>query len=76
MPSPSCKDKYSNCPQLAQKSCYQTPIKEGCPYSCGTCPGESLRCKGCLVSLLCPGMTPAASLTCFDTYGNCPELCR
>ena len=44
--SPSCKDKYTNCPQMAQTSCYQTHIKDGCPSSCGTCPGESGLCKG------------------------------
>ena len=72
--SPTCKDKYSNCPELAKTACYQDHIKEGCPKSCGTCPGENG--LWLTVSFLFPGMTPAASLTCFDTYNNCSELCR
>jgi len=54
-PDSACKDMFSNCAELAATSCYQTHIKEGCPKSCGTC----------------PGMTPARSLTCYDQYTNC-----
>jgi len=53
-----CEDKWSNCPDLAQASCYKASIANDCKKSCG----------------LCPGMTPAASVTCYDTYGNCPSL--
>jgi len=53
-----CDDKWSNCPDLAQKSCYKSWVADDCKKSCG----------------LCPGMTPAASNTCYDTYGNCAEL--
>merc|ERR550539_272208 len=54
-----CLDEYSNCPALAQNSCYQSRIGESCRKSCG----------------LCPGMTPASSYTCYDRYNNCASLC-
>jgi len=53
-----CIDKWSNCPQLAQKWCYQDRIGKGCAKSCG----------------LCPGMTPARSYTCYDKFSNCASL--
>jgi len=55
-----CEDKWSNCPELAQKSCYKTWVADDCKKSCG----------------LCPGLTPAASNTCYDTYGNCADLAK
>ena len=54
-----CVDNYSNCPDLAVSYCYQASISSNCYKSCG----------------LCPGMTPAKSNTCFDTYSNCNTLC-
>merc|ERR1711936_1488525 len=54
-----CVDKYSNCPTLAKTNCYKEKYKTDCCISCGL--GE--------------GMTPAASNTCYDTYGNCADLC-
>jgi len=53
-----CDDKFSNCPALAEKSCYKDYVKDNCPQSCG----------------LCPGLTPAASNTCYDMFNNCPDL--
>jgi len=55
-----CIDKWSNCPQLAQRYCYQNHIGQGCAKSCG----------------LCPGMTPARSYTCYNKYSNCQSLAR
>jgi len=54
-----CQDQYSNCPDLAASYCYQPSIASSCYKSCG----------------LCPGMTPAKSNTCYDTYSNCNTLC-
>jgi hypothetical protein len=54
-----CVDAYSNCPDLALNYCYQPSISSSCYKSCG----------------LCPGMTPAKSNTCYDTYSNCATLC-
>ena len=54
-----CVDEFSNCPDLAQKACYQPSIASSCYKSCG----------------LCPGMTPAKSNTCYDTYSDCAQLC-
>ena len=53
-----CEDKWSNCPSLAETSCYKPSIAEDCSKSCG----------------MCPGLTPAPSVTCYDTFGNCQEL--
>ena len=55
-----CVDAYSTCPDLALNYCYQPSIASSCYKSCG----------------LCPGMTPAKSNTCFDTYSNCATLCK
>merc|ERR1712054_415919 len=49
-----CFDKYSNCPKLAETSCYQDLIAKGCPKSCG----------------LCPDLTPARSYTCYNKSGR------
>jgi hypothetical protein len=54
-----CVDAYSNCADLALNYCYQPSIASSCYKSCG----------------LCPGMTPAKSYTCYDTYSNCNTLC-
>jgi len=54
-----CNDTWGNCPSLAASYCYQDQIRAGCPKSCGTC----------------PGLTPAASTTCYDQYSNCASLC-
>jgi len=53
-----CVDKYTNCPELAEKYCYQPGIGEDCALSCG----------------LCEGMTPAKSYTCYDKYSNCNQI--
>jgi len=53
-----CDDVFSNCGDLAEKSCYKDYVKDNCPKSCG----------------LCKGMTPAASNTCYDMFNNCPDL--
>ena len=37
---------------------FQDYVKDNCPQSCG----------------LCPGLTPAASNTCYDMFNNCPDL--
>jgi len=55
-----CVDKWSNCPALAEKYCYQEKYGQGCRKACG----------------LCPGMTPASSYTCWDKYSNCAQLCN
>jgi len=55
-----CDDRFSNCPELAKTSCWQSGIKESCQKSCG----------------LCKGLTPHESNTCYDTYGNCPTLAQ
>jgi len=39
-------------------SCWHQTIKAGCPVSCG----------------LCPGLTPAVSISCHDQYNNCASL--
>jgi len=55
-----CEDTWSNCPQLAENSCYQAQVSSGCPKSCG----------------LCPGITPDLSNTCYDLFGNCLYLAK
>merc|ERR1712123_534217 len=55
-----CVDKWSNCPDLAERTCYKSSTAADCQKSCG----------------LCPGLTPAASNTCYDVYGNCEELAK
>ena len=56
-----CEDIYTNCDQLAQDYCYSDRIANSCKKSCG----------------LCPGMTPAASVTCFNKYGSsCKNYCN
>lgn len=55
-----CDDKFSNCAEVAQTSCWKPSITEGCPKSCG----------------LCKGQTPVSSNTCYDEYGNCAELAK
>merc|ERR1711874_125506 len=54
-----CEDKWSNCPDLAKEHCYQDRIGKNCRKSCGKC----------------KGMTPAASNTCYNPYGNCASIC-
>jgi C1A family cysteine protease len=53
-----CIDVYSNCADLAKTSCYKSSTAESCAKSCG----------------LCPGMTPAESVTCYDKYTNCADM--
>jgi len=53
-----CFDNYTNCPEMAATSCWQTHIADGCKKSCG----------------LCAGMTPVRSYTCYDKFNNCGEL--
>jgi len=53
-----CRDKYSNCPEMAENYCYRENFKRDCRKSCG----------------LCEGMTPAPSNTCYDKWSNCPEM--
>ena len=55
-----CGDKYPNCGQVAQTSCWHSTVKEACRQSCG----------------LCPGLTPATSNTCYNKYSNCEQLAR
>ena len=55
-----CVDKWTNCPDLAERNCYKTSTAADCQKSCG----------------LCPGLTPVASNTCYDVYGNCEELAK
>merc|ERR1712168_905893 len=50
-----CIDRWSNCPELAQKYCYDEYYGKNCAKSCG----------------LCPGMTPARSYTCYNKWSNC-----
>jgi len=49
-----CIDQYPNCPELAKEHCYKEKYTKDCIKSCG----------------LCEGMTPAASYTCYDSYGS------
>merc|ERR1712055_761121 len=53
-----CIDRWSNCPELAEKYCYDEYYGKNCAKSCG----------------LCPGMTPARSYTCYNKFSNCPQL--
>ena len=53
-----CLDKYSNCQDLAVKSCWKPEMGQDCAQACG----------------LCEGLTPVASYTCYDKYSNCPSL--
>ena len=57
-----CVDKSSVCDYLAylQYTCFQLDMKINCPKSCG----------------LCPGMTPAASNTCYDVRSTCEGMCE
>jgi len=57
--SGTCTDFFRNCPELAKDVCWEPHIKTICCKSCG----------------LGTGMTPAASNTCYDRYGNCADLC-
>merc|ERR1719233_1986187 len=52
-----CEDKWSNCADLAKEKCYKDWVSTDCRKSCGKC----------------KGMTPAASNTCYDVFGNCAE---
>merc|ERR1712123_303571 len=54
-----CVDKWTNCPDLAERNCYKSSTAADCQKSCG----------------LCPGLTPAASNTCYDGYSNCADVC-
>ena len=53
-----CNDRFGNCADMARTACYQPHIAEGCPVSCG----------------LCPGMTPARSYTCYNKFTNCNSM--
>merc|ERR1712071_700450 len=53
-----CNDNFGNCADMARTACYQPHIAEGCPVSCG----------------LCPGMTPARSYTCYNKFSNCNSM--
>ena len=55
-----CEDKFSNCAELAETSCYQDHIASSCEKSCG----------------LCAGMTPHSSNTCYDQYNNCAAMAQ
>jgi hypothetical protein len=58
--SGKCKDRFSNCPELAATNCHVESTQIACRQSCG----------------LCPGMTPAPSTQCYDKYANCGELAQ
>merc|ERR1712168_956706 len=55
----ACEDKWAHCEDLVENMCYDEETAENCRESCG----------------LCPGMTPAASVTCYDYFSNCWLLC-
>ena len=57
-----CVDMYNSyiCEYMANNTCFQLDTKVDCPKSCG----------------LCPGMTPAASNTCYDVRSTCEGMCE
>merc|ERR1711874_364967 len=55
-----CLYQWSNCADLAKEKCYKDWVSTDCRKSCGKC----------------KGMTPAASNTCYDVFGNCAELAK